>query len=425
MTGTRCDHSNNGLVYFLGILGLAVLSWPATLLFAEQTGHAADGHTVLFTSRDEVLVIAFCVAGFVLVIWPLGRFLMKDWPYRKKKISSLLAGEAIVFYYRQFRPCAPVLQKNKELVKLAFESGQQIPPTLCEEFLHSFEIDFDRRYGRRYYAAPITILTILTLISAFWTYRVLKSWIESGTGPGETLRALVAAALAGAFVWIISDEIDRLRRHDFSTSDVYYYVFRILLAIPFAWAIAAVSADGKPLGLPGSIPLAFFLGAFPTNTLFTIARRVASQQLKLGDDQQTGRLDLEDLQSIGKPNAERFKDEGISTISALAYADPIDLTIRTNFDFNYVVDCVSQALAWIYFEKRTSALFDLSMRGAQEIISITKDADDHTDKDKQRMAHEAIKAGAATLNISEGAFRSTLNQIASDPYARFLWNVWR
>ena len=56
-------------------------------------------------------------------------------------------------------------------------------------------------------------------------------------------------------------------------------------------------------------------------------------------------------QSILTPqmSKERYKDEGITTICGLAYADPIDLTIRTNFDFNYVVDCVSQALMWIYF----------------------------------------------------------------------------
>ena len=93
-----------------------------------------------------------------------------------------------------------------------------------------------------------------------------------------------------------------------------------------------------------SIPIAFFLGAFPTTTLFTLARRFVSQTLKLGDDKESGDLELEKLQSVVKPNAERFKAEDISTITAMAYADPIDLTIRTNFDLNYVVDCMSQAL---------------------------------------------------------------------------------
>ena len=78
------------------------------------------------------------------------------------------------------------------------------------------------------------------------------------------------------------------------------------------------------------------------------------------------------MQSIGKSNAERFKDEGVTTISGLAYADPIDLTIRTNFDFNYVVDCVSQALMWIYFGKKKdyAKLFPLSLRGAQEVAAV-------------------------------------------------------
>jgi hypothetical protein len=257
---------------------------------------------------------------------------------------------------------------------------------------------------------------------------MLRAWATNGIGPGETLRALTASALAGGFVWVISDEIDRLRRRDFSTSDVYYYVFRILMAIPFAWAIAAVSVENKVLGLPGSIPLAFFLGAFPTRTLFTIARRFGSQRLNLGDSQDdNGNLELEKLQSIGKSNAERFKDEGVSTITTLSYADPIELTVRTNFDFNYVVDCISQALAWIYFEDDCVHLFEFSLRGAQEIISVTESADGTDgadDHEMQERAIQTIKDAAAKLNLSKQAFRSSLDQIAEDPYSQFLANVW-
>lgn len=190
---------------------------------------------------------------------------------------------------------------------------------------------------------------------------MLRKWASEQFGPETSLRGLVASALAGALVWVISDEFDRLRRRDFTTTDVYYYNFRILIAVPFAWAIAAVSVEGRPLGLLGSIPVALFLAAFPTSTPFKIARRFGSQQLKLGDDQSSGALDLEKLQLVGKTNAERFSDEGIFTICALAYADPIDLTIRTNFDFNYVIDCVSQSLVWIYFQDDCAKLIEFSM----------------------------------------------------------------
>ena len=38
-----------------------------------------------------------------------------------------------------------------------------------------------------------------------------------------------------------------------------------------------------------------------------------------------------------------------------------------NRPFNYVVDCISQALLWIYFQDNVQKLYVLSLRGAQEV----------------------------------------------------------
>jgi len=374
--------------------------------------------------RDALLVIAFCAVGVLLVIWPIVRFLYRPWNFRKELILGAVAGDAAVYYYQQFRPGAAIITQTVP-AKAAPPVDQFVyPKPTRDAYLKAFKEDFFRWYGRRYYIAPVAMLAILSAVSACWAQRMLREWAANGMGPGTTLRALTASALAGAFVWVISDEIDRLRRRDFTTSDVYYYVFRILLAIPFAWALAAISVEGKPLGLPGSIPLAFFLGAFPTTTLFKIARRFGAQTLKLGDDQTTGNLELEKLQSIGKSNAERFQDEGITTITSLAYTDPVDLTIRTNFDFSYVVDCVSQALAWIYFQEDSAKLLALSMRGAQEITSVVRWASDASDPARQASAEQAILEAASKLGLSDKTFRTTLAQIVKDPYSEFLVNVW-
>jgi hypothetical protein len=224
-------------------------------------------------------------------------------------------------------------------------------------------------------------------------------------------------------LWVISDELDRLRRRDFTTSDVYYYVFRILIAIPFAWALskAHIGAGDTVLTVPVTIPLAFFLGAFPTTTLFTFARRIVTQIPKLADDKDSKQLDLEKLQSVMTSNAERFKDEAVNTITGLAYSDPIDLTIRTNFDLNYVVDCVSQALLWIYFGDDTKKLFQYSLRGAQEVAALVSWL---TDDDHKASAEQAVADAAKALNMNELAFRATLAQVAEDPYTVFLIDIW-
>lgn len=375
-------------------------------------------------NRDALTVVTFCAVTVFVVLWPIVRFLITQWDFRRVRIFGALSGDAVVYYYKQFRPGAQVLKTVLPDKNTDNTDKHVFTTKVREAYFQAFKGDFYRWYGRRYYLAPVTILAILTTVSACWGQVMLRKWASEQLGPGTGLRALVASALAGAFVWVISDEFDRLRRRDFTTTDVYYYNFRILIAIPFAWAIAAISVEGKPLGLPGSIPLAFFLGAFPTSTLFRIARRFGSQQLKLGDDQNNGALELEKLQSIGKTNAERFSDEGISTICALAYADPIDLTIRTNFDFNYVIDCVSQSLVWIYFQDDCSRLIKFSMRGAQEVIWILEWADDNTQPERQAWARKSLLDAATALNMSEDAFRTTLEQVFVDPYAKFLVDIW-
>jgi hypothetical protein len=392
---------------------------------ATNSGSAHTGMKAGMNAHPDALLIrAFSALAVLLVLWPILRFLYRPWSFRKDLIFGAVAGDAAVYYYQQFRPGAPIISKHPPIKVSPPANGYAYPEPTRDAYFEAFREDFFRWYGRRYYIAPVAMLVILAAVSALWSQKMLCEWAASELGPGATLRALTASALAGAFVWVISDQIDRLRRRDFTTSDVYYYVFRILLAIPFAWAIGAISIDGKPLGLPGSIPLAFFLGAFPTTTLFKIARRFGAQTLRLGDDQATGNLELEKLQSIGKSNAERFQDEGVTTITSLAYTDPVDLTIRTNFDFSYVVDCVSQALAWIYFQDDIAKLLALSMRGAQEITTVVQWAADTSDPESQARAEQAILDAANKLGLSDKAFRTTLTQIARDPYSEFLVNVW-
>jgi hypothetical protein len=132
---------------------------------------------------------------------------------------------------------------------------------------------------------------------------------------------------------------------------------------------------------------------------------------------------LENLQSIGKTNAERFNDEGISTIVQMAYVDPIDLTIRTNFDFNYVIDCVSQALLWIYFEDKTHTLVNYSLRGAQEACSLVKALKSAQQAERDE-ATTTLSAIAAALNMAPACVQTTLEQIGEDPYTEFISSIW-
>ncbi len=257
------------------------------------------------------------------------------------------------------------------------------------------------------------------LLGMWGTAETLKTW---QTHHGSfAWPPIILSAFLGAFTWVTSDQLSRLRRRDFSPGDIYNGVFRFLIAAPFGVALAAVAKDAV------GIPLAFLIGVFPTTTLFTMGRRIASKLLSV-EDQAAGQSELETLQNIGKANTERFSDEGVTTIAELAWIDPVDLAVRTNFDFNYVADCMSQALLAVYVGTDIRKLALFSLRGAMEAGALIKDMGEDIEKANptaaQRDARKALTEAAAALKIDPKALRYTLTCVAEDPYTKFIWNVW-
>lgn len=345
------------------------------------------------SSEYAILIDILCGIAGAMVIVPILLYLFRPWATRRDKLFSNLDPPSLMLYYRQFYP--------------------DLKPSL-NSVASDFKNYFNRHYGRRYYFLPIVILVAITAVTAAAAARTLQVWQK--VAPHQyMLPWIVAGALAGGFTWVINDLIDRLRRRDFTVSDVYNSIFRILIAAPFGWAFAQVVKTDV------GVPLAFLLGAFPTGTLFTIARRLAATKLGVSEDPDSGELELEKLQSITKTNAERFYDEGVSTIVQLAYTDPIDLTIRTNFDFNYVIDCISQALLWIYFEDKTRTLAVYSLRGAQEAAYLVRCLSDPL---KVAQAQATINAVAVVLNLAPASVQTTLGQVESDPYTQFICSIW-
>lgn len=399
---------------------------------ADVVDHTAKGGRVDLTLSavaptwsEEFLPFALCAGCVLLVTIPILQFLVGPWTARRDKMVGILSGEPLKLYYRRFRADVNIKACKKP-------SDDTLSP---EDFVAAFKKNFGQWYGRRYYIIPVLLLMAVTGCCAWWGAIEAQGWID-GTRSIDSMSGLAAAALTGGLMWVISDEIDRLRRHDFTTSDVYYYIFRILLSIPFAWAITRLK-----LTLQEGIPTAIFLGAFPTTSLFTIARRVGSQWLKLGDDPDKGQMELEKLQSVGKTNAERFKDADVSNIGQLTRVDPVDLAIRTNFDFDYISDCVNEALLWVYVGDEIGKLAVYSVRGACEARQLLDDyygvmrpnssgASSLADAGRQGRAQKTVKDLAAVfvtdkIPLSEEALLETLHQAGDDPYTNFLLQIWR
>ena len=341
------------------------------------------------------LINAACLVAWLMVIAPAIIFLRGAWTSRRDNLFELMTDGTLELYYNRFHPSRKIDPKDRVRI---------------------FRRDFGKKYGRRRYVIPLLMLAFLSGWGLWGAAGTIKVWVRvASPDAAYAIDEIAVGALLGGLTWVISDSLGRYRSRDFTSHDVYNAVFRLLIAVPLGYSL------GSFLDTRFKVAVAFLLGVFPTSTLFTIARRLASKQLGTASDavDEAGNSELEKLQSVAKATAERLRDEGVSSIVALAWTDPIDLTIRTNFEFSFVVDCISQALFWIYVRDDVQKLYILSLRGAQEVSTFMDNL-----KSGDAGAKKALGEAAARVNVSEEALQQTFAQVCEDPSTRFIVNIW-
>jgi hypothetical protein len=86
---------------------------------------------------------------------------------------------------------------------------------------------------------------------------------------------------------------------------------------------------------------------------------------------------------------------------------------------------VSPDTVWIYFEDKTRTLAIYSLRGAQEVSDLVRDLDNATDAAIAARATVTLNAIGSALALGTDTLRTTLRQVADDPYTKFICTVWR
>ena len=341
--------------------------------------------------------------ALALMLLPTLLYLLTGWKIRRDKLLAYLDSGALQVYYSQF----------------------PYNPSILTDLRERFRAQFHYLYGRRHFVSPMILFSTLSVIGVWLSARSVQAVFHVAPSPLGLPRTTLFA-LAGGFIWVLSDERARIARRDIGPKDVHAWSFRLLLCVPFGLAVSHIANEGL------ADSLAFFMGTFPTQTLFTIARRLSFSKLNLVDEGEDAKPELCCLQSVGRANAEVFNDQGIDTIAALAWTDPVDLTIRTNFDFSYVLDCMSQALLWVYFEDKTRSLFPYSIRGSQEVMVLVRAYDQSFDPINPNIpgfsgaeVRITVTSAAASVGLPVEAFLTSLRQVVADPYTQFIANVWK
>lgn len=343
------------------------------------------------------LIVSVCFIAWIFLLLPSIAYLRTGWLIRLEMLKAVLDKDVLGLYFEQY-----------------FPSKQQIPKDKLE---NEFEKLFFKNYGRRHYIIPLILLGLISLVGMLLVANNLFIWLKIYPTL-VSVHPIAISAFLGAYMWVADDQLRRFRQRDFTSHDVCICSFRFLIAIPLGFSFAAIFNDAV------GITSAFLMGTFPAQTLIKYSRRYVNKKMNIDDQSEEPSNELERLQSINKEEAERYRDEGITNILELAYADPVDLTIRTNFEFNYVIDCSSQALLWLYLEKNIEKLRLLGLRGAQEAAALYEGINSK-DPSEQKRAQDNFKEITNMLGINEESFYLTLNQIAEDPYSQFICNIWK
>ena len=349
----------------------------------------------VYATTPLVWLLTVLLTGLLML--PILRFIIVGWSRKRADRNSGANIATIELYFSQFHPNLSIKQ---------------------EQLTKEFTKHFDKRFGRHHYFFPLLFLFLIALLVIFLVSGSVVVWLKVLPQDTGTLPNIAVAALSGAYMWVLSDAITRNRCLNLAPANLTWGAFRFVITIPFAYALAAI------LNETAAIPIAFLIGVFPTKTLSTIAKRLASRQLNVGELGEKGINELEQLQCVNSSNAEAYSNEGISTILQLAYSDPIELTIKTSFGSSYVIDTISQALAWLYFENDLVKLRKYSLRGAQEISTFIEEIDNGYGVPAQKRAKATLKSAAKELGIDPDSLEHTLREIAGDPYTQFLCNIW-
>jgi len=341
-------------------------------------------------------IVVTCFIAWIFLLLPSLAYLYSGWKTRFEMLKAVFDEKSLELYFKKFFPS----KKNIE----------------GEDLGKKFEKLFNKNHGRQHYFIPLVLLGLISAIGMVFVANNLFYWFHIKYY-FKPLHPIALSAFLGAYMWVAFDQLRRFRIRDFTSHDVCLCSFRFLIAIPLGFSFSAI------FNVSMGTTVAFLLGTFPAKTIFKFSRRYVAKKMDNKNVEDDAVNELECLQSVNREESERFQKVGINNILQLAYSDPVDLTLRTNFDFNYVIDCISQSLLWIYLGENVSKLRPLGLRGAQE-AKVLSECLNAKDPQTKKMAEENFNEIAKTLGLNKIALRKTIYEIVYDPYTEFIHQIW-
>lgn len=333
----------------------------------------------------------------ILLTYPLVSFMRHGWVRKAEEVSASLTSAAKQTYFRVFW-------------------DREVQPADVEG---EFAALYRNGHGRLRFLFATIFVFIIAIVENFHLGQSLVALMKANplsneAELGRDWRA-VSASIAGAYTFVAWDFFARMQKRNLVVADVLRGALRLAMAIPIGMTFAILSPSV-------GVFLAFGIGVFPLQTIMTVLRRQVNDRLKLETTEGATPDNISLIAGIDRTIAERIEDADITTIPQLAWCDPIQLIMRTNLGFDYVVDIVGQALAWVYLGDKLAALRPFGLRSAYEIRVLHSELTD-ADPATAAAALLVLNDAASTVKMLPDSLRYAFAQIAEDGATEFLYEA--
>lgn len=371
---------------------------PATGLASCKTEKTRPPAPVYYnTILAWCMIAGITIVGMLVGMYPIAYYIGAVWKSRQKLIFETLSIDAKRMYLQLYRSAEAMSLATDALVNDAFSKV------------------YNHWFGRGRLLAPTWFIGLIEFPYIFLgamnaTQALLPSpkWVAP-----FTLQSIALAAMTGAYILVTMDTIRRVVRRDLLPEDLQLTALRLAACVPLGYAFSSlVPDDQKPF-------IALAMTAIPLQQVADFLTQLAGKRTGMDIPAAAASPTLMDspsqLSGVDRSVCERLSAIGVNTITQIAYSDPVQLTMRTSMSFIFILDVVSQALAWVYIEDRLNGLRKMGLRGAFELAALKGDAE-HGNVN----ALVVMDQLPAILGLSAQQCANMLHQMTDDPYVQFL-----
>lgn len=296
-----------------------------------------------------------------------------------------------------------------------------------------FNTDFKAETSHRDYLWPVTLVVILSGVGWF----LALSHVSPDAGSADLKRLIgltfvwgfVGAFFAGFFLII-----DDFRKYSLTPASYYAVGYRLLFSSTAAYVV------GLPLGDKYPLLAAFGIGLFPVEKTWDFITERTAQLV--GATKPEGELgaDLAAIQGLeDSRNRRRLVDIGVTSVQALATADPLFVFFQTTFPIRTVVDMIDKAILYLYIGDKVKDLRQHGINGVIELVALANLIEGRPAFAGGRVpagtigfseffrhvdSTQLMKDVAAVLGQSVDELKAFIYNMSYDPVLTFLYDVW-